>query len=285
MKILGIDVGSTTVKAVELDSAFGRYEVQDYYEQKIDPGSTALEALGRLLQGLPKAPDRIAMALPTGQLTFRNLSLPTRDKKSIQSSVGFELDDELPFSLEDCIYDYSILSQSKSGTQLHVAASLKKNLGNALSEWAASGADPDLVTTEAWAYHALFNRIANVETQDHPILLVQIGHERTLLYVHHKGTPVLAREISWGGRDLTLAICQKYQIPLDQAETAKKDHGFVIHSDQKGDVTPEQLEFSNTLKEPIEDLINQIRQASSIKGHNRNTNRKHLHHSIWQIIF
>ena len=39
------------------------------------------------------------MQLPL-QVTFRNLHLPTRDKKAIQAGVGFELDDELPFDSE-----------------------------------------------------------------------------------------------------------------------------------------------------------------------------------------
>ena len=66
------------------------------------------------------------MSLKTRQVTFRNLQLPTRDKKAIQSGVGFELEDELPFSIENAAYDYSIISQSKAGTQVHVAATLKK---------------------------------------------------------------------------------------------------------------------------------------------------------------
>src|SRR5262249_54413885 len=104
MRILGIDRGGTSIKAVEVESSFGRYEIREEYEQAIEPtpdGSGAALALTKLIQGLPKPPDRIAVALPTGETTFRNLKLPTRDKKAIQSAVGFELDDELPFAVED----------------------------------------------------------------------------------------------------------------------------------------------------------------------------------------
>jgi Tfp pilus assembly PilM family ATPase len=33
MKIIGVDLGTSSIKAVEIDSAFGRYEVQEYHEQ------------------------------------------------------------------------------------------------------------------------------------------------------------------------------------------------------------------------------------------------------------
>lgn len=264
MRILGIDLGSQSIKAVEVDSAFGRYEIHDYHEIARAPGQPADEALANLVATLAKKPDKIAVALRASQVTFRNLNLPTRDKKAIQAGVGFELEDELPFSLDDAAYDYSILTQTKQSTYLHVAATLKKHLVSFLSPWMSANVDPDLVTTESWAYRALLNRVlgeAGLSPQAQPVLLVQIGHERTTLYLHWRGAPVMAREIPWGGRDLTTAICQKYQIPVDQAEAAKLDHGFVVPSAQKADATPEQMEFSDTLLDPLSALISAIKQT------------------------
>jgi general secretion pathway protein L len=267
MKILGIDIGSTSIKAVELDSAFGRYEVHEYYEQRVihtdggDPARATHEALIRLMQSLPKTPDRIVMALHSRHVTFRNLQLPTRDKKAVTAGVGYELDDELPFSIEQCQYDYSILSQSKAGTQLHVGATLKKNIVGALEDWGRAGINPDLITTEAWAFRTLLNRVVGAPEQERPLLVLKMGHERTILYIHWRGVPILCREIAWGGKDLTMAICDRYQTPIAQAEAAKLDHGFVVPTSQQNDVTPEQAEFSNALLQPIERLLAEIKQA------------------------
>ncbi|MGK5084639.1 pilus assembly protein PilM [Bdellovibrionota bacterium FG-1] len=263
MRILGIDLGTTSIKAVELDSAFGRYEIHDYHEIPRPPGRPPGEAIAQLMGTLAKTPDRIAVAMKTGQMTFRNLNLPTRDKKAIIAGVGFELEDELPFSLDDAAYEFSVLNQTKQSTYIHIAATLKKHLAAFLHECNESGLDPDTVTTEAWAYRALLNRVLG--TQGHPIekpvLLVQIGHEHSTLYLHFRGAPVVARELGWGGRDLTTAICQKYQIPVEEAEAAKLDHGFVVPFAQRTEVTPEQIEFSDTLMEPVQALLSAIRQA------------------------
>jgi general secretion pathway protein L len=272
MRIIGIDLGTTSIKAVEIDSAFGRYEVQEYHEQKIEPGTEQAHAAARLLASLPKAPDRIVMSLKTRQLTFRNLQLPTRDKKAVMAAVGFEMDDELPFSIENAAFDYTIISQSKQGTQAHVAATLERVVGSNLDAWNEAGIDPDLVTTEAWAYRTLLNRILSTEEQENPVLLVQMGHEHTTFYVHWRGIPILARDINWGGNDLTMAICQKYQITMEQAENAKLDHGFVIPPSQKGNVTPEQVEFSDALSQPLERLIGELRQVELTAKNITNTN-------------
>jgi general secretion pathway protein L len=276
MRILGIDLGSTSIKAVEIDSAFGRFEIHDYHEHRIEEGEAPALAINRLLQALPKIPDRIAVALPTRQLTFRNLRLPTRDRKAIQASVGFELDDELPFPLHKALYDYSVLSQSKQGTEVHVAATLRPNVAHLLETWSQAGVDPDLLTSESWAYRTLLNRVLPLTEQNEPILLAQIGDQRTTLYVHWRGTPILAREIPWGGNDLTQAIARKYDLPPEQAKSAKLDHGFVVTDSRKGDLTAEQAEFSETLMTPIRELISEFRQAEF-------TCKNITHHSFSRI--
>jgi len=203
MRILGIDLGSTSIKAVEIESTFGRLEIHDHYEQVIESGEDPMLAVSRLTESLHKKPDRIGIALPTRNVTFRNLQIPSRDRKEIQSTVGFELEDELPFSLEKIAYHYSTLSQSKQqGSEIYVAATLKTHVENTLAFWNGAGISPDLITAESWAYRALLNRIVPLADQDEPILLAHIGHQRTTLYIQWHGAPVFSREISWGSRDL-----------------------------------------------------------------------------------
>ncbi len=274
MRILGIDLGTKSIKAVEVDSAFGRYEIHEYHEEPVDAGGDPAAPLMRLMQSLHKQPDRVVVTMRSSLITLRNLNLPTKDKKAIQSSIGFELEDELPFAIENAAYDFTTLAQSKGGSQVHVAITLKQHVQNALNQWHGAQVDPDLITSESWAYRCLINRIigpagaapqaATTLAHDKPVLLVHLGHERTVLYLHWQGAPVISREISWGGKDLTLAICQKYHIPLDQAESAKLDHGFVISETQKNEVNAEQLEFSEALMEPIRDLLREIRQAKLV---------------------
>ncbi|MGK5087691.1 pilus assembly protein PilM [Bdellovibrionota bacterium FG-2] len=265
MRILGLDLGHSSIKAVELESTFGRFEIRDYYEQAITPGEDAAQALARLMGTLPKAPDRLIMGLQGGKVTFRNLQLPTRDKKAIQATIGFELEDEIPFPMEQAAFEYSILpSTTRGATTVHVALTLKKHINALLESCTGTGADPDILTTESWAFRTLLNRILGPVAsgaQEQPVMVVHIGHERTLIYVHWRGTPILTREIPWGGSDLSVAICQKYQIPMEEAQQSILDHGFVIPSSQKGEATAEQIEFSQTLMQPFLALISELRQA------------------------
>ncbi|MEO5970983.1 MAG: pilus assembly protein PilM [Bdellovibrionia bacterium] len=266
MRILGIDFGSSSIKSVEMDSAFGRFDIRDYHEQTIRPEETQLDALNRLIRGLPKPPDKVIIALPTSQNTFRNLLLPTKDKKAIQSAIGFELEDDLPFSLEDASFQSVILAQGKQGSNIHVTITLKRHIVALIQKWQETEINPDVITTEEWAYRAILNRMlgTSASTGEDPILLAIVGHERTIFYLHRMGTPALIRETRWGGKDLTQAIASKYQIPLDQAETNKLDHAIIFHSKRPTDATAEQLEMSACLEGPCEALLTELRQIDLV---------------------
>ncbi|HAR43415.1 MAG TPA: hypothetical protein DCS07_12425, partial [Bdellovibrionales bacterium] len=163
--------------------------------------------------------------------------------------------------LDQSVYDYSLIGQSKQMSRVHVATTLQKNVATHLHACHEADLDPDLVTTEAWAYRTAFNRMTTAHPDTGPLLLVQIGHERTTIYCHHNGQPMISREVLWGGRDLTSAICRTYAITLGQAEQTKLDNGFILPEMQREEATREQISFSDSLLEPTQGLLRELRQA------------------------
>jgi len=264
MRILGLDIGTNSVKAVEIESAFRRFEIHEYHEQKFAKGTDPLEAARLLIESLPRKPDRIAVSLAASQSTFRNLQLPTRDRKAIQASVGFELEDDLPFDLAHAVYDYTVLSQSAQGSQLHVAATMQKHVERALEAWTSGNIDPDVIVPESWAYRTYLNRILGPTEREEPVILIQIGVLKTVIYIHWHGTPIVSRELAWGGQDITASIAARYGVAEEQAEIAKLDHGFILTDEQRTTATADQLEFSEAIVAGMQPLLQELRQAEFI---------------------
>jgi len=221
MRILGVDIGSFSIKAVEIDLALGRYEIEECHEVSLG-AQTQEEALAGCIQNLKNKPHRVITALASGSSTFRNLQFPTRKKKDIQTSLSFELEDELPFSSEVSLHDYVILNQGPEGSLIHVATTIKSYLEDLLTPWKALALSPDFVTTELAAYQAFFNRWATLKPQLQPVLFIQMGHQKTRYYLHWKTKIVLLHEIHWGGWHLTNSIAQEYQMPCEEAEAFKR---------------------------------------------------------------
>lgn len=234
MRIVGLDLGSSAVKIVEVDSAFGRYELHDHREIPVQPGGDPAAVASLALQSLAQPPQKLVVALRSSKLTTRNLQLPSRDRKAIQSAVAFELEDELPFSIDNAVMDSAILAHAGQQSQVHVAATLKKVLAPELLQLQQAGIDPDVITTDAWALRTVVNRCIQPADQEKPILVTNIGARTTLFYIHWRGFPMLGREINWGGRDLTEALAQALGVDDEQAETFKCNPSMLQDSHPAG---------------------------------------------------
>lgn len=258
MRILGLDIGSSSVKAVELNSAFRRFEIHDYHEVKFNEETSITDALALLVKGLAKKPDRVCAVLPSSYVTFRNLRLPTRDKRAIQSSLAFELEDELPFDLENSVYDFAIVSQAAGQSQVHVATALKDPFRDWLKAIEAGGLDPQLVTSESWAFRGLLNRIMTSELREKPVMLVQMGYRRTHLYVQYQGNPVIAREIPWGSWDIDRSIAEKFNVTIEEAEKTKHGSLGIILDDA---AESSQKDVSEAIVSALDELTRELRQV------------------------
>lgn len=267
MRVLGLDIGNYSVKAVEMDSSFGRFVIHDYHELRTDQSQDGFQTAIKLIASLSKKPDRIAIALPPEQATFRNLNLPTRDRKAIQAAVAFELEDELPFDLDKGEYAYNIISHGKMGAHIHVATTLKKYISELLARTEAAGINPDLITTNTWAYRMLLQKILGENPPKEPVMFIHMGSRNTTIYVHWQENAILSKEIMIGGNDISTAISQKYGISLQDAEKAKNDNGFILTHSQEPQATRDQIEFSNTIYHALKDVLQEIRQTMlNIKG-------------------
>lgn len=266
MRILGLDIGNATVKAVEVDTAFSKFEVHDYHEAPVVYPQTPIQTASAVLAALKKRPDKILVSLPAGQSTFRIVDVPTRDKKAIRAAVQFELEDDVPFDLETALVEYATLQGVGKGARIYAATTLKKYPAQLLAQLGEFGIDPDLIIPEAWAYRVLMNRIEppKVDTKTTaepppPVLVLNLGHFRTTLYAHWNGNPILCKEIQWGGRDLSFAIQSAYQVQEAEAERIKRENGFILTQGQTVSATREQMEFSNLIAKSCSRLMSEIR--------------------------
>jgi Tfp pilus assembly PilM family ATPase len=263
MRVLGLDISKEGVACVEIESAFGRFEIRETQEIPISP-DTDLQAYppvsiaNQLLSGLPQAPDRVVTALPMELTTFRNLQVATKDKKAIRAALEFELEDDLPFEKENLHYDSVILDAGGTGSLIHIGASKKENVALHIKLLNDNGVDPEIITTDAWAYRSLFTRIKGLTES---VMLVGFEQTKTFFYVHSHNRPVLYREIPFGVHTLEVKLKEAFGASASELNTWIKDIG----------VTGIDEQVSNTIADLLEILVPELKQTelgarASMKG-------------------
>lgn len=285
MKILGVDIGSHSIKVVQFEISFGRLELQNYFQESVVEyqlqtqasdhaakkrrilSQTQVNALQKIFTQSHIQYDRIVLNFPKGWTTSRIFSYPTKDRKTIQNSLAFELEDELPFSMDEIVYDFSITGYSDSRSTVFTALALKEDLRDLVSELQNCELDPDIITIEPWGFGQLLKRTIPAEYVDHPCCVINLGHQQTSVQIYQQFVPVLSHTCHIGGLHITRAIAEKYQLNFEQAENAKIQGAFLItetHRKSFADQAPlssEQEDFSATIAEVINAIVREIKQS------------------------
>ncbi|HEY3586320.1 MAG TPA: pilus assembly protein PilM, partial [Myxococcaceae bacterium] len=230
-RVLGLDLGSHSLKGVLLESTGRGMSVLRYAETRRTDDASLDEALAVFLAENPWSPDQVVVALPGPSVATHVFTLPFTDAKRIAATLPFEVEGELPFDLSQVVFDHQVARRRANATDLVVGLVRREELAELLRILGARGLDPRIVTHPAIAYQNLF--LAAPErfevAPDAAIALMDIGHARTSIAVGRPAEGLLfARTFPGGGRDLTRALAAEFQVPLTEAEAWKERDGSLV---------------------------------------------------------
>lgn len=111
--ILGIDIGTRSVRAALIRSSLRALTVERYLEVEVAALSSETphaelvqSALRELLESLGEAPDQVVVALDGARASLRVVTLPLAAKKRLAEVLPFELEPLLPFAIDEAVIDY-----------------------------------------------------------------------------------------------------------------------------------------------------------------------------------
>lgn len=233
-RILGLDLGSHSLKAMLLETTLRGFTVRGYSAVPVPREGERLErlkaALPQLLEGHQLAADAVTISLPGTSLATHPITLPFHDAKKIEATLAFEVESQLPYDLSEAVYDYQQASADEKGANLLVGVVKKQELGALLEVLKGAKLDPRIVTHAGLVYQSL------LATLPHPVLpedahaataVIDLGHERTNIAIGRATGIEVARCFPGGGLALTKALATEFKVSFDEAQRWKEDHGAV----------------------------------------------------------
>ena len=210
---------------------------------------------------------RYIFCFPQNQISTEVLSFPFKERYKIIKSLPYELEDKLSlFDYKTLISDIKFNNLSGGKTQVLVFSAFKENISNLLNELKPLGIEPFMLTCEASAISHLFERKKTKEKNDTTLknkddedyhLYLKIGHTHTMAIIFARNSMQNVYSFEWGVSSCIRKIAVKYEIPFDKAMEQFCEKAFVL-TQTKG-YTGSQIEFSKTITEPFENLIDKLR--------------------------
>ncbi len=258
---LGIDIGSASIKAVLIIRGKNgriklvRSRVAEYSEA--DPGESLKSLIPELLQGeerLISVPVGVSIS---GRSAFiRLINIPSAPQKKLRRIVHYEIRQQVPFPIDEVVWDYQVLG--RSGNQLHVllAAVKKELIGSILAAVNKTGARLEFVDVSSLA---LYNCIRYFYQDIQKSLILDIGAKTTSVIVINSNK-IWTRSLPIGGEEITAGIASALSISKEEAERRKKDVGEVLmlYYGNKAKTQEEQQDVALAATGVLTDLANEV---------------------------
>lgn len=243
--IVGIDIGSSSLKVVQLRREGGTAVLETYGEIALGPyaggqvgqatnlpAEKIAETLKDLLREANVTTTDAGISIPFSRSLLTLVELPRRDNEEEQKTViSLEARKYIPVPVTEVQLDWFILPEpipegSAPPSKIKVLLVAVHNDELALLQNVVKGGG-----LEASFYEIeIFSTIRSVVDEPvKPVLVLDIGASATKAYIVERGVVALSHNIRQGGQDVTRTIASSHNIPTDKAEVAKKEHGFGNH--------------------------------------------------------
>ena len=226
--LVGFDIGTSSIKAVEIGYKKDFFEIQNWAVESIE-GADAKGALKRLLTKM-SIKDQEPVAAVSGKGTLiRYADMPRMPIEELRKAFLYEIDKYFPFDPKTIYTDCHIIDpQSKEKKVPVLVVAAKKDLvDERIKLFKEVEMDLTYVTTNSIATANAFERLVKkTEGATGARVVLDIGEAvSNLMILDKNNSPCFTRDIFVGSQDISKQIAQALGVSLPEAEKLKKEPG------------------------------------------------------------
>ncbi len=231
---VGLDIGTSAVRAAELDLGHGTPRLITYGQVGLPPGTVVdgevvnqlavTDAITKLWKNGGFSGRVVTVGLAGLRAITREIDIQYIPDAEVESAVRFQSEEVIPFPPDQTILSSQILADftDASGRKMRrvlVAAAHVQLVDGIIAAVEAAGLEirgVDLVSS------ALVRSVGDHGSAERPEAIISIGAGLTIVAIHQQGRPQFVRTVGSGGNDTTAAISATLDIPLGDAESIKR---------------------------------------------------------------
>jgi type IV pilus assembly protein PilM len=228
--LIGLDIGSSSVKAVELKRTKQGYELVSFgieplaqdtvVDGAIMDAPSVAEKISSIFEGHKIKPKDVATAVSGHSVIVKRVPMPVMTEEELYDRVQAEASQHIPFDIADVNLSHQLLEATENQMDVLLVAVKKDKILNHTNVLSLAGKNPVVVDIDAFALQNCFE--VNYEPDPAQVVaLLNIGASVMNINIVRGLTPLFTRDVSVGGNQYTDALQKELDLSFEDAERVK----------------------------------------------------------------
>ena len=230
--LVGLDIGSHSVKLLQVNGANDSLRLvnmglvplprESFVEGRLAKPEVVADAIRALTSHHKIKSKSVAVSMSCYDVMIKKIELPTMTEDELAERMQSELGQYIPYNIDEVDVDYQVIDVSKNRANfmdIMLVAAKKESINDFHNLLKLSGLEPLVVDVDFFALSNSFEVTCGFG--EPKVAMIDLGANKSLMNVAHKGTPIFTKSISVGGNQLTEAIKESFNISFEEAESVK----------------------------------------------------------------
>lgn len=263
-RLVGLDIGSRTIKAAEIFDGKKGQTLEKFGMIDIAPGliedgaikdpESVSDTIRQLFKTYNIKEHNVAVSIGGYSVIVKKINVQTMSEDKLQETIQFEAEQYIPFDISDVNLDFQILGENENNpNQMSVllVAAKKEMVNDYINITQMAGLNPCIIDVDAFALQNIYEFNYSPSERENTAL-IDIGASKTSLNILKGTSSVFMRDVSLGCGQINQKIASLTDCSIEEAEQIK----FGGNTDK---ITPGDL--TDIISSVVSDWCTEIRRA------------------------
>jgi len=229
--MVGVDIGSSSVKAVELQGKNGDFQLVSLGYEALEPDSvvdgqimelnSVSNAISNIFNEHKIKTNRVAAGVNGHSVIVKNIIQPQMSSAELQKSFSWHAEKHIPFDIADVTLDYHVTGTTDDAIHVLMAACKRDKVANLKQAIQLAGKQPAIIDVDAFALQNCYE--LNYDPQPNEVVaLLNIGASTTNINILNGNRSVFTRDATFGGNQYTSLLQKELGVTFEHAEQVKR---------------------------------------------------------------
>lgn len=229
--LVGLDIGSSSVKVVELQGKPGNLTLASLAHEGLPPDTvvdgqimelnSVSHTIAHVFQANQIKTAAVAAGVSGSSVIVKNILVPPMSDEELEESIDWHAEEHIPFDIADVSLDYQVVGKTPDSLHVLMAACKRDSVANVKQAIQLAGKLPVIIDVDAFALQNCYE--VNYEPQaDLTVALLNVGASTANINIVQGVRSIFTRDVSFGGNQYTGALQKEFGLTFEHAEGLKR---------------------------------------------------------------